>query len=193
MTEQHAIGGGERQRVAGRLLPRQVLRLFHQLPRLHAAELRERTVRRLVAPDALRGREQRIAAIALLVVAVVLIAVDDHLVAHLPAVHLRADRPDDAGRVGAGNVEGLLVHVEGRDRLAEPRPDAVVIDAPGHHEDEDLVLADRPGRHHLELERRLRRSMPLLADHPGVHLFGDMTQRRDFADPVKVLQRSNFP
>ena len=107
-------------------------------------------------------------------------------------VHLGADRPDDAGRVGAGNVEGLLVDIERRDRLAEARPDAVVIDAAGHHEDEDLVLADRPGRHHLELQRRLGRAVPVLADRPGVHLLGNMTERRDFADPVKVLQRSNF-
>ena len=97
MAEQHAIGGRERQRVAGRLFPGEMLRLRHQLARLHAAELRERAVRRLVAPDALRGREQRIAAVAVLVVAVVLIAVDDDFVADLPALHL-ARRPPRRGR-----------------------------------------------------------------------------------------------
>ena len=109
MAEQHAVGGRERQRVAGRLFPGEVLGPRHQLARLHAAELREGAVRRLVAPDALRRREHRIAAVALLVVAVVLIAVDDDLVADLPALHLGADRPDDAGRVGAGDVIGILV------------------------------------------------------------------------------------
>src|SRR5262249_61700638 len=104
----------------------------HQLARLHAAELRERAVRRLIAPDALRGRQQRIAAVAVLVVAVVLIAVDDDLVADLPAAHLAADRPDDAGGIGAGDVERILVHVERRDRLPEAGPDAVVVDAAGH-------------------------------------------------------------
>src|SRR4051812_1892285 len=102
-----------------------MLRARHQLAVLHAAELRERAVRRLVAPDALRRREHRVAAVALLVVAVVLIAMNDNLVAALPALDLRADRPDDTRRVRAGDVIGRLVHVERRDRLAEPGPDAV--------------------------------------------------------------------
>src|SRR5450759_1197686 len=102
-----------------------MVRLVHQLPRLHAAELRERAVRRLVAPDALRGREQRIAAIAILVVAVVLIAVDDDLVADFPAMHLVTDRPHHARGVRAGDVERVLMHVEGGARLAEWGPDAV--------------------------------------------------------------------
>ncbi len=58
----------------------------------------------------------------------------------------------DAGRIGAGDMERMLVDVEGRDRLAEPGPDAVVVDAGRHHEDQHLVLADRPGRHHLDLQ-----------------------------------------
>ncbi len=188
MAEQHAVGGGERQRVAGRLFPGEMRRLQHQLPRLHAAELRERTVRRLVTPNALRRRQQRIAAVAVFVVAVVLIAVDDDLVADLPALHFVADRPDDAGRIGTGDVIGLLVHVERRDRLAEPRPDAVVVDATRHHEQQHLVLADRPGRHHFELKRFLRRPVALLADHPGVHFLRDMTERRDLADGVEILR-----
>ncbi len=101
VAEQHAVGGGEGERIGRRLLPGEMLRLGHELARLHAAELGERAVRRLVAPDALGRREHRIAAVAVLVVAVVLIAVDDDLVADLPALHLVADRPDDAGRVGA--------------------------------------------------------------------------------------------
>ena len=55
VAEQHAVGGGERQRVAAALLPGQVLRPRHELAVLHAAELGEGAVRRLVAPDALRG------------------------------------------------------------------------------------------------------------------------------------------
>jgi hypothetical protein len=31
MAEQHAVGGGERQRVAGALFPGQVLRALHEL------------------------------------------------------------------------------------------------------------------------------------------------------------------
>ena len=189
MAEQHAIGGRERERVAGRFFPGQMRRLAHQLARLHAAELRERAVRRLVAPDALRRRQQRIAAVAILVVAVVLIAVDDDFVADLPALHLGADRPDDAGRVGAGDVERILVHVERRDRLAEAGPDAVVVDAAGHDVDQHLVLGDRPGRHHFALHRLFRRAVALLADRPGVHLRRHMAERRNLADLVEILER----
>ena len=156
MAEQHAVRRRQSERVARRLFPAQMRRLAHQLARLHAAELRERAVRRLVAPDALRRRQQRIAAVALLVVAVVLIAVDDDFVADVPAFHLGADRPDHARRIGAGDVERMLVAVERRHRDAEPRPDAVVIDAAGHDVDQHLVLGDRPGRHHLALHRLSR-------------------------------------
>ena len=88
MAEQHAIGGGERERVAGGLLPGEMLRPLQKLAVLHARELSERAVRGLVAPDALRGGEHRIAAVTFLVVAVILIAVDHDLVADLPALHL---------------------------------------------------------------------------------------------------------
>src|SRR5690606_21931804 len=91
MAEQHAVSGGERQRVARRLLPREMLRTLEQLAILHAAELREASVGRLIAPDALRRGEHRIAAVALLVVAVVLVAMDDDFVADLPPLHLGAD------------------------------------------------------------------------------------------------------
>src|SRR5215211_1290591 len=189
MAEQHAVGGGKRERVAGRFLPGEVLRLWHQLPRLHAAELGERAVRRLVAPDALRRREQRIAAVALLVVAVVLVAVDDDLVADFPALHLGADCPDDAGGVRPGDVVGALVHVDRRDRLAEAGPHAVVIDAPGHDEDQHLVVADGPGRQHLDLHRGFRRPVALLADRPGIHLLRNMAERRDLPDFIEAFHR----
>ncbi len=170
MAEQHAIGGGEGQRVAGALFPGQVLGARHQLPALHLGELGEGAVRRLVAPDALRGREHRVAAVALLVVAVILVAMDDDLVAHLPALHLGADRPDDAGGVGAGDVILGLVHVERRDRLAQAGPDAVVIDARRHHEHDHLVGIGHRGRHHLDLHALLGRAMALAPDRPGIHL-----------------------
>ena len=189
MAEQHAIGGRERERVAGRLFPGQMRRLRHELARLHAAELRERAVRRLVAPDALRRRQQRIAAVALLVVAVVLVAVDDDLVADLPALDLGADGPHDARGVRAGDVKRMLVAVERRYRNAEPGPHAVIVDAARHHIDQHFVLGDRPGRHHLAQHRRLRRTVPFLADRPGIHLRRHVAERRDFADLVEVLQR----
>src|SRR5262249_14825206 len=122
MAEQHAVGGRERERVAGRFFPGEMLRLLHQLARLHAAELCERTIRRLVDPDALRGRKRGAAAVAILVVAVVLIAMDDPFAADLPAPYFTADRPYDAGRVRARHMERILVNVVRRDRLAEPGP-----------------------------------------------------------------------
>src|SRR5215813_8968015 len=117
MTEQHAVGGGECQRVAGSFFPSEMLRSLEQLTVLHAAKLRERAVWRLVAPDALRRREHGIAAVAFLVVTVVLVTVDDDLVTDFPAFHLGANCPHDAGGVRASDVKRVLVPVERRDRL----------------------------------------------------------------------------
>src|SRR4051794_30316338 len=158
----------------------------HQLTRLYAAELCERTVRRLVTPDALRGREQWIAPIAVFVVAVVLIAVDDDLVADFPALHLIADRPDDAGRIRAGDVVGILVAVDRRYRCPKSGPDPVIVHARRHNEDEHLVVGNLPGRQHLDLKRRFRGPMALLADCPTIHLLWHMPERRNLADVVKV-------
>ena len=187
VAEQHAIGGGERQRVGGGLLPGQVLWTSHQLSVLHAAELGERAVGRLVAPDALRGGEHRVAAVAFLVVAVVLVAMDDDLVADLPPFDLGADRPDDPRRVGASDVIRVLVDVEGGDGLAERRPDAVVIHPGRHHQNQHVMAVEGPCRHDLDLHGLFRRSVPFLAHDPGVHRRRHVTHRRDLADFVKIL------
>ena len=187
VAKQHAVGGGERQRIAGAFLPGQVLRPLHELAILHTGELRERAVRGFVAPDPLGRREHRVSAVAFLVVAVVLVAVDDDLVADLPALHLGADRPDDAGGVGPGDVIGLLVAVERRDRGAESRPDAVVVDARSHHQNQHVMTVERPGRHHLYLHCGIGLAMPFAADGPGVHVFGNVAERRDFADFIQVF------
>ena len=187
MAEQHAVGGGERQRVAGAFFPGQVLRPRHELLRLHAGELREGAVRRLIAPDALRGREHRVAAIAFLVVAIVLVAVDDDFVADLPARHLGADCPDDAGRVGACDVIGAFMRAENGNGLAERGPDAVVVHARGHHEDEHFVAVDLPGGHDFHLHGALGRTVPVGPDRPGIHVLRNMAERRHFADLVQVL------
>src|SRR4029077_12797497 len=112
VPEQHAISGRQSEGVASGLFPREVCRLGHELARLHAAELAKRAIRRLVAPNALRWREERIPSVASLAVAVVLIAVTDDLGAPLPATHFGASRPHDAGCIRSGNMEGMLVHVE---------------------------------------------------------------------------------
>src|SRR6185295_12109618 len=106
-----------------------MVRLRHHLARLHAAELRERSVGCFVTPDAPRRREQRVAAVAVLIVAVILIAVDDDLVTDLPSFDLGAYRPHHAGGVRPGDMEWVLVAVERRDRDTETSPNAIVIDA----------------------------------------------------------------
>src|SRR5215813_8016345 len=121
-----------------------MVRLGHQLPRLNAAELRERSVGRLVSPDPLRRRQQRIATVAVFIVAVVLIAVDDDFVADLPALDLGAYRPNDSGCVGAGDVEWILVANERQNWNADSGPNAVVVPATRHDVDEHFVIADRP-------------------------------------------------
>ena len=85
VTEQHPICCRQRQRVGSAFLPGQVTRPLHQLAVLDTTELGEGAIGSLITPDALRGREHRIAAIAFLVVSVVLVAVDHDLVANLPA------------------------------------------------------------------------------------------------------------
>ena len=161
---------------------------LHQLTVLRAAELGERTVRRLIAPNPLRRRVHRVAAIALFIVAVVLIAVDDDFVADLPALNLGAHRPDDAGCIGAGDMIGVLVDVELRHRLAERGPDAVVVDAGRHHENEHVVAVELPGRHDLKLHRRFGRPLALAADRPGVHVLRHMSERREFANFIEILE-----
>ena len=77
-----------------------------------------------------------------------------------------------------------LVHVERRDRRAEAGPDAVVVDAGGHHENQHLVAVELRGVDHLDLHGRVGLAVALLADRPGVHLLGHMPERRNFADFV---------
>src|SRR5262249_28558529 len=83
----------------------------------------------------------------------------------------------------------MLMHVERRDRDAEAGPHAVVIDSAGHDIDQHFVLADRPGRQHLDLHGSLGRAVTLLPDRPSVHPGRHVTKRRNFADFVEVFAR----
>ncbi len=159
----------------------------HELAGLHGAELGKGAIRGFIAPDALAWRVHRIAAIAFLVVAVVLVAVDDDLVADLPALDPAPDGPDDAGRVGTGNVVVRLVHVERRDRLAQGGPDAVVVDAGSHHHDQHLVAVQLGRRHHLLVHGIARIAVALAPDGPGIHVFRHIAERRDFTDLIQIL------
>ena len=189
VAEEHAVGGGQRQRVAGRFLPSQVLGADHQLLRLDARELGERPVGRLIAPDPLARGIHRIAAVALLIVAIVLVAVDHDLVADFPVLHLVAHGPDDARRVRPRDVIRLVMPVEGRDRHAEPGPDAVIVHASGHHEDQNLVAVNLGHIDNFFQHRCCRLSMALAADRPGMHLLRHKPHRRHLTYIVKLLFR----
>src|SRR3569832_1423703 len=112
---------------------------------------------------------------------------DDDLIADLPARDLRAHRPDDAGRIAARDVIGILVTVNRRDRRAEASPHTVVIDARRHHENQHIVAVELPSRHAFAHHRIFWRAMTLFAYGPGVHLGRHMTERRNLADLVKIL------
>src|SRR5262245_7726250 len=118
---------------------------------------------------------------------------NDNFVTDLPALDLCAHRPHDAGGIGARDVKWMLVAIKRRNRNAKAGPDAVVVDAAGHHVDEDFVVTNRPGRHYLELKRLVRWSMPLLADDPCVHFFRHVTERRNLPDVVEIFKRSHPP
>lgn len=96
MTKQHPVSRCQGQCVTSTFFPGQVLGARHQLLGLSAGELSKRTVRRFIAPDALAVGIHRVAAVALLVVTVVLVTVNDDFVTHFPALNLVPDRPDNA-------------------------------------------------------------------------------------------------
>ena len=77
--------------------------------------------------------------------------------------------------------------IERRDRLAERGPDAVVVDAGGHHENEHVMGVELPGRHDLNLHGLVGRTVTLLADRPGIHVFRHVTERRILADLVEIF------
>src|SRR5580698_8993473 len=102
---------------------------------------------------------------------------------------LGADRPNDAGGVRARNVKWMFVTVEWRERNAETSPYTVVIDTAGHDVNQHFILGDRPGWNDLALHRLLRRAVTLFSNCPRVHVCRHVTERRNLADVVKVLER----
>ena len=117
-----------------------------------------------------------------------LVAVDDDLVARLPAGDALADLPDDPRGVGAADVVavlGVIAIGEDGDRLAEGRPDVVEVDARGHHPHDHLEGARLRDLDLLELEGVVGLPLTLLADNPGGHrlrqLSGLDAQLRDCA------------
>ena len=172
LVDQHPVGGEVGEPVGGGVGPGEVLRAGEELLRLHLGELGEGAPGRLVAPDLLARRGERVEAVHLDVLVGGLVAVDDDLVAGLPAGDALADLPDDPGGVGAADVVavlGVVAVAEDRDRLAERRPDVVEVDAGRHHPDDHLEGARLGDLDLLELEGVGRLALALLADHPGRH------------------------
>ena len=179
-VEQHPVGGEVREPVGGRLLPGEMRGLGQELLGLHLRELREGPPARLVAPDPLRRRRQRIEPVDLGILVGRLVAVHDHLVPRRPAGDPRPDLPDDPRGIGSADVVILpgVVAKDG-DRSPQGGPDVVEVDAGGHDADDDLergglgdldlldqegvdglalaVGADDPGRHGLRQLARLGR------------------------------------
>ena len=169
-VEQHPVGGEVREAVGGGLLPGQVRGLGQQLLGLDLGELGEGAPARLVAPDLLRGRGQRVEAVDLGVLVGGLVAVDDDLVAGLPARHAGADLPDDAGGVRAADVVVLVgVVAEHRHGLAERGPDVVEVHPGRHDADDDLEGAGLGDLDLLDLEGVEGLALALLADDPRRH------------------------
>nr|WP_148313638.1 RHS repeat protein [Sorangium cellulosum] len=187
VPEQHAVRGRQRGEVASALLPGQAPGPREQLPPLHDRELGERAMRRLVPPYPLRRREQRIAAVALLVLAVVLAAEHDDLVADAPSLDHAADGPHDARRVGAAHVIVVPMHVKHRDGFPQRGPDAVVVDPRGHDRDEDLIRADARRRHDLDLHGGARLAMAIAPDDPRSHAPWHVPERRHFTQLIPIL------
>ena len=189
VAEQHAVGRRQGQGIAGRLLPGEMARTGHELLGLDSGELGEAAIAGLVAPDALTGGIHRIAAIAFLIVAIVLVAVYDDLVTDLPALHPGPDGPDNSRGIGSGDVDVALVNIEGTDGNAERGPHAVVVDTRRHDENQDLVAVDLVRRQHLHLHRRRGFAVAFTADGPRIHVGRHMSQWRDLADFVEILDR----
>ena len=157
LVDQHPVGGEVGEPVGGGVDPGEVLRARQQLLGLDLGELGEGAPGRLVAPDPLARRRERVEAVDLDVLVGGLVAVDHDLVAGLPAGHALADLPDDPGGVGAADVVavlGVVAVAEDRDRLAERRPDVVEVDPGGHHPDDHLEGARARGPRSARAGRR---------------------------------------
>src|SRR6185437_100340 len=124
------------------------------------------------APDPLAGGGERVQAVDLGILVGGLVAVDDDLVAGLPARDPLADLPDDAGGVRAADVMAPLRVVAVAphpDGLAEGGPHVVEVHAGRHHAHNHLERAGLGYLDLLKLERVDRLALALLADDPGGH------------------------
>ena len=125
----------------------------------------------------------------MLVLAVILVAMNNDLVTDFPAGDLVPDGPNDPGRIRAGDVVGLLMPVKRRDRHAERGPDTVIVHASGHHIDQHFMAIQLRGFQNLQLHGGIGLAVALPADRPCIHLFRHMSQGRDLAHFIEVFHR----
>ncbi len=181
-ADQLPVRRGVDQARRGRLLPREVAGLGHQLVGLHQRDLREAAEVGLEAPDPLLGVEHRV------VVTVGSLelhaqAVRDDLVAGLPQVHAGAGAQHDARQVRADHVVRQVVPLgqraqpavpleepERRHRLEDARPDGVVVDRARHHGHQRLARPELGHRHLVDVQRLARVLVPALQPLEHVHL-----------------------
>ncbi len=188
------VGGGGGDDEAAGVLPGQGGGLGVALVLVDQGVLRERAVVGLVAPGLEGLGPQRVGAQADVLGGLVpLGARHDDLVADLHVLDALADGPDDAGAVGAadvevlGGAEHLLPHPDHVDRRAERRPHVVVVDAGGHDVHQHLAAA-RPGRvDDLGAKGLLRLSEAVLPNDRRIHPFRDFTERRNLSDFIQRL------
>ena len=112
-----------------------------------------------------------------------------NFVANFPALYLVTNGPNDARRIRARDVIGLLVAVKRANRLAKGRPYAVVVHARSHHEDEDLVAVEGRDFDDFFEHGLVGITVTLAADRPGIHLLGHVPHGRHLAHFVQVLLR----
>ena len=187
MAEKHAVSRGKRQSVARRLLPRQMFGTRHQLLGLHIGKLRERPIRRLISPNPLAGGEHRIPTITFLIVAVVLIAMDNNLIPNFPAFDLVTDSPNDPGGVRSCDMVILPMAIKRADRDAKPGPNAVIIYASRHHENQNLLAIEHRRIHNLNLKCLVRLAVAFTANGPSIHFRWHMTHRGNFTHRVQIF------
>ena len=149
---QHAIRGRADEHVRRGLFPRQVRRLRHALVVLHLACTARSCPSSTRSPRSagVGANIGSLPATHARIVGVPHAAVDDDVVADLDVRDVLADRPHDAARVAAADVEVLglallLARLDDVDRDAHRRPHVVVVDARGHHVDEHVVRRRAPG------------------------------------------------
>src|SRR4051794_41510901 len=121
-----------------------------------------------------------------------LVAVDDDLVARLPARHAWADLPDDPGGIRAADVVAefrMVAVAPDPDGLAERRPDVVVVHAGGHHAHDHLERARLGHLDLLELEGVLRLALTLLANDPRRHRAGQLARLDVYLRDLRDIHR----